>query len=76
MVYAPAHPQPKKTCDVLDMELEDAKVIPKLLNFEQKPMPGGRLLNEVDNDTVVFKRVITCNKKYVYEYGNRPRQVS
>ena len=57
--------------DVLGMKRVAAKFVPKLLNFDQKQHRmniAQELLNEVNDDPELIKRVITGDETWVYGY--------
>ncbi|XP_025262232.1 protein GVQW3-like [Camponotus floridanus] len=56
---------------VLGMQRVAAKFVPKLLNFDQKQRRvdiAQELLNAVNDDPDLFKRVITGDESWVYGY--------
>ncbi|XP_029673845.1 protein GVQW3-like [Formica exsecta] len=58
--------------DVLGLRCVAAKFVPKLLNFDQKQCRMGiaqELLNEVNDDPELLKRVITGDETWVYGYN-------
>ena len=57
--------------NVLGMKRVAAKFVPKLLNFEQKQRRisiAQELLNDVNDDPGLLKRVITGDETWVYGY--------
>ena len=57
--------------DVLGMKSVSAKFVPKLLNFDQKNRRmsiAQELLNDVNDDPDLLKRVITGDETWVYGY--------
>ncbi|XP_046975163.1 protein GVQW3-like [Vanessa cardui] len=57
--------------EVLGMKRVAAKFVPKLLNFKQKQRRisiAQELLNDVNNDPDLLKRVITGDETWVYGY--------
>ncbi|XP_050528011.1 protein GVQW3-like [Daktulosphaira vitifoliae] len=57
--------------DILGMRRVSAKIVPKLLNFDQKNRRMSialELLNDVNDDPDLLKRVITGDESWVYGY--------
>ena len=57
--------------DVLGMKCAAAKIVPKLLNFEQKQHRmdiAQEMLIMFNDDSDLLKKVITADKSWVYGY--------
>ena len=57
--------------DVLGIKRAAAKIVPKLLNFEQKQRPkdlAQEMLATFNDDPDLLKKVITGDKSWVYGY--------
>ena len=57
--------------DVLGMKRAAAKIVPKLLNFEQKQHRmniGQEILTIFNDDSHLLKKVITGDESWVYGY--------
>ena len=57
--------------DIFDLKHVAAKFVPKLLNFDQKTRRmtiALEMLNDVNDDPDLLKRVITGDKSWVYGY--------
>ena len=58
-------------CNHLKIRCVAAKVVPKLLNFEQKSIRQSiskDILSRVNLDDTFLKRIITGDETWVYEY--------
>ena len=64
--------------DILGLKRVAAKFVPKLLNFEQKTRRktvAQEMLNNVNDDPDLLKRVITGDESWVYGYDvKKPEQ--
>ena len=57
--------------DILGLKHVAAKFVPKLLNFDQKARRitiAAEMLNDVNDDPNLLKKVITGNESWVYSY--------
>ena len=65
--------------DILGLKRVGAKVVPKLLNFDQKIRRmtiAQEMLNDVNDDPDLFKKVITGDESWVYGYDVKTKAQS
>ena len=65
--------------DILELKRVAAKFVPKLLNFDQKTRRmtiAQEILNDVNDDPDLLKRVITGDESWVYGYDVKTKAQS